>query len=63
MTFMLLASEMLTFGVLIAPLPYAVRKKFFRFLSESPAVAKLAYGLKITFMCARFSLFPRHTRH
>lgn len=41
---------MATFCVLVAPLPYAVRKKFFTFLSESALVAKLAYALKITFM-------------
>lgn len=44
--------------MLVAPLPYAVRKRFFRFLSESPLVAKLAYALKITFMCA-----PPQFRH
>lgn len=52
---MILAAEMGTFCVLVAPLPYAVRKKFFNFLSESPLVAKLAYGLKITFMCVLHS--------
>jgi Bap31/Bap29 transmembrane region len=41
---------MVTFCILVAPLPYAVRKRLFTFLSESPAVAKLAYGLKISFM-------------
>ncbi|KAI0791021.1 endoplasmic reticulum protein [Abortiporus biennis] len=50
LTFMLLASEMFTFLVLVAPLPHSLRKKLFRFLSESPAVAKVAYGLKITFI-------------
>ncbi|PSS37797.1 hypothetical protein EW026_g6449 [Hermanssonia centrifuga] len=50
MTFMLLASEMVTFCLLVSPLPYTIRKKVFRFLSESPIVAKLAYGLKITFI-------------
>ncbi|KAI0339114.1 B-cell receptor-associated 31-like protein [Trametopsis cervina] len=50
LTFMLLASEMTTFCVLVAPLPYAIRKKLFHFLSESTAVAKLAYALKITFI-------------
>ena len=60
MTFLLLAAEMVTFGVLIAPLPYAIRKKFFRFLSESPAIAKLAYGLKITFMCVPVLLALSH---
>lgn len=41
---------MATFCILVAPLPHAVRKKLFRFLSESPLVAKLAYGIKIAFM-------------
>lgn len=56
LTFMLLASEMTTFCVLVAPLPYAVRKRLFRFLSESPLVAKLAYGIKIAFMCVHLLL-------
>ncbi|KZP33266.1 endoplasmic reticulum protein [Athelia psychrophila] len=47
---MLLAAEMGTFCILVAPLPYAVRKRLFRFLSESPIVAKIAYGLKISFI-------------
>lgn len=50
LTFMLLASEMVTFCVLVAPLPHVVRKKLFHFLSESPIIAKLAYGVKIAFM-------------
>jgi len=50
MTFLLLASEMATFCLLVSPLPYAIRKRLFRFLSESVIVAKLAYGLKITFI-------------
>ncbi|KAF7964493.1 hypothetical protein HWV62_6891 [Athelia sp. TMB] len=39
-----------TFCILVAPLPYAVRKRLFRFLSESPIIAKIAYGLKISFI-------------
>lgn len=39
-----------TFCVLVAPLPHAARKRIFRFLSESPIVAKVAYALKISFM-------------
>ncbi|KII90141.1 hypothetical protein PLICRDRAFT_107989 [Plicaturopsis crispa FD-325 SS-3] len=50
LTFMLLAAEMVTFCFLVAPLPYAVRKRLFRFLSESPYVAKVAYALKISFI-------------
>ena len=50
LTFMLLAAEMATFCVLVFPLPHVVRKKLFRFLSESSMIAKLAYGVKISFM-------------
>ncbi|KAI0633031.1 B-cell receptor-associated 31-like protein [Trametes polyzona] len=50
LTFMLLAAEMVTFCVLVAPLPHVVRKKLFHFLSESPIIAKLAYGIKIAFI-------------
>ncbi|KAG7091999.1 hypothetical protein E1B28_008386 [Marasmius oreades] len=50
LTFGLLAAEMITFCVLVAPLPYVVRKKLFHFLSESVIVAKLAYALKISFI-------------
>ncbi|KAJ7756285.1 B-cell receptor-associated protein 31-like-domain-containing protein [Mycena metata] len=50
LTFMLLAAEMVTFCFLVFPLPHNVRKKVFGFLSESPIVAKLAYGLKISFI-------------
>lgn len=39
-----------TFCVLVAPLPYPVKKRLFSFLSESKIVAKVAYGLKISFM-------------
>ncbi|KAI6126389.1 endoplasmic reticulum protein [Pisolithus croceorrhizus] len=41
---------MVTFCLLVFPLPYTVRKKIFRFLSESPIVAKVAYALKISFI-------------
>ncbi|KAJ7452097.1 B-cell receptor-associated protein 31-like-domain-containing protein [Mycena galericulata] len=50
LTFMLLAAEMVTFCFLVFPLPHTVRKKVFGFLSESAAVAKIAYGLKISFI-------------
>jgi B-cell receptor-associated protein 31 len=52
---MLLASEMAAFCIFVAPLPFKVRRRLFRFLSESPIVAKIAYGLKISFM---YELFP-----
>ncbi|KAF8637092.1 hypothetical protein AX17_002997 [Amanita inopinata Kibby_2008] len=50
LTFLLLAAEMITFCCLVAPLPYTVRRKLFRFLSESPIIAKVAYVLKISFI-------------
>ncbi|KAH9911484.1 B-cell receptor-associated 31-like protein [Epithele typhae] len=50
LTFMLLASEMGAFCVLVFPLPHVVRKKIFNFLSESPLIAKVAYGVKISFI-------------
>nr|ODN85358.1 endoplasmic reticulum protein [Cryptococcus depauperatus CBS 7841] len=31
-------------------MPFAIRKKMFHFLSENPIVAKIQYGLKITFI-------------
>ena len=52
LTFMLLAAEMATFVIFVAPLPFAVRKRFFNFLASSPIIAKVAYGLKISFMYA-----------
>ncbi|KAI0291572.1 endoplasmic reticulum protein [Russula brevipes] len=50
LTFVLLASEMVAFCIFVAPLPFKVRRRLFRFLSESPFVAKFAYGLKISFI-------------
>ncbi|THU76155.1 B-cell receptor-associated 31-like protein [Dendrothele bispora CBS 962.96] len=50
LTFLLLASEMVTFCLLVLPLPYAIRKRMFHFLSESPIIAKLSYALKISFI-------------
>ncbi|EJU00258.1 endoplasmic reticulum protein [Dacryopinax primogenitus] len=50
MCFILLTAEMVFFLVLIAPLPFAIRRKFFTFLSESPIVGKIAYALKIMFI-------------
>ncbi|KAG8870075.1 Scaffold-type E3 ligase [Tulasnella sp. 331] len=41
---------MITSVVILMPMPFAVRKKVFTFLSTSPIVAKLAYGLKIAFI-------------
>ncbi|PPQ95116.1 hypothetical protein CVT25_011659 [Psilocybe cyanescens] len=50
LTFLLLAAEMVTFCILVAPLPYPIKKRVFSFLSESKIVAKVAYGLKISFI-------------
>ncbi|KAI7975435.1 hypothetical protein EIK77_006391, partial [Talaromyces pinophilus] len=46
LVFMLLVFEMLVFLALIVPLPYTVKRKLFAFISESPIVAKLQYGLR-----------------
>ncbi|KAK5945247.1 Endoplasmic reticulum transmembrane protein 3 [Knufia obscura] len=48
--FALLVFEMALFVSLIVPLPHAVKRKMFNFISESVIVAKLQYGLKITFI-------------
>jgi len=50
LVFMLLVTEMLIFCALIVPLPFTWRRKLFTFISESPIVAKLQYGMKITFI-------------
>ncbi|KAF9054152.1 endoplasmic reticulum protein [Panaeolus papilionaceus] len=50
LTFLLLAAEMVTFCILVTPLPYTIKKSLFTFLSTSPIVAKIAYGLKISFI-------------
>ncbi|KIW08662.1 uncharacterized protein PV09_00615 [Verruconis gallopava] len=50
LVFLLLVFEMVVFGALIIPLPYTVKRKLFTFISESPLVAKLQYGIKITFI-------------
>lgn len=50
LVFCLLVFEMAVFMGLILPLPFTVKRKLFTFISESPVVAKLQYGLKITFI-------------
>jgi len=50
LVFLLLVAEMVLFGLLIIPLPFTIRRKMFTFISESPLVAKLQYGMKITFI-------------
>jgi len=50
LVFMLLMAEMGLFMLLILPLPFTVRRRMFTFISENPFVAKIQYGLKITFI-------------
>jgi len=50
LVFLLLVAEMALFVLLIIPLPFPIRRKMFTFISESPLVAKLQYGMKITFI-------------
>lgn len=45
--FLLLVFEMAVFMALIVPLPFTVKRKIFTFISESPVIAKLQYGLKV----------------
>ena len=45
--FALLMLEMIIFGALIVPLPFTWRRKLFTFISESPLIAKLQYGMKV----------------
>lgn len=44
---MLLVTEMVVFMSLIIPLPFTWRRKLFTFISESPLIAKLQYGMKV----------------
>lgn len=48
--FLLLVTEMAIFMALIVPLPFTWRRKLFTFISENPLIAKLQYGMKITFI-------------
>ncbi|KAB5549960.1 B-cell receptor-associated protein 31-like-domain-containing protein [Coniochaeta sp. 2T2.1] len=50
LVFLLLVAEMALFMLLIVPLPFTLRRKMFTFISENPIIAKLQYGLKITFI-------------
>ncbi|CAO2657969.1 Nn.00g072290.m01.CDS01 [Neocucurbitaria sp. VM-36] len=50
LVFLLLVTEMVIFMALIVPLPFTWRRKLFTFISESPIIAKLQYGMKITFI-------------
>jgi len=50
LVFALLMVEMVLFVAIIFPLPHTIKRKMFNFISESVIVAKLQYGLKITFI-------------
>ncbi|KAL8739925.1 MAG: hypothetical protein Q9190_007317 [Brigantiaea leucoxantha] len=50
LVFVLLVLEMGLFMLLIVPLPYTFKRRLFTFISENPLVAKLQYGMKITFI-------------
>ncbi|KAJ6031926.1 hypothetical protein N7540_002658 [Penicillium herquei] len=50
LVFLLLVFEMAVFLALIIPLPFTIKRKLFAFISESPIIAKLQYGMKITFI-------------
>jgi len=50
LVFLLLVAEMSIFMLLVVPLPYTWKRKVFTFISESPLIAKLQYGMKITFI-------------
>ncbi|POS77386.1 BAP31 domain-containing protein [Diaporthe helianthi] len=50
LVFMLLMAEMALFMFLIVPMPFSLKRRVFTFISENPFVAKLQYGLKITFI-------------
>jgi len=45
-----MVAEVVMFGVLVTPLPHKIRKALFTWLSHSLIVAKVAYGLKISFI-------------
>ena len=45
--FLLLVFEMVVFMGLIIPMPFTLKRKIFTFISESPIVAKLQYGMKV----------------
>ncbi|KAI1743438.1 B-cell receptor-associated protein 31-like-domain-containing protein [Xylaria scruposa] len=50
LVFLLLVAEMSLFMLLVIPMPFTVKRKMFTFLSENPLIAKIQYGMKITFI-------------
>ncbi|KPV72033.1 uncharacterized protein RHOBADRAFT_9373, partial [Rhodotorula graminis WP1] len=49
-SFAILTLELMTFLVVIFPLPFAWRRAMFKAIAESHIIARLQYGLKITFI-------------
>ncbi|KAL9086616.1 MAG: hypothetical protein Q9165_007059 [Trypethelium subeluteriae] len=41
---------MVVFMTLIVPMPFAAKRRIFTFISENPLVAKVQYGMRITFI-------------
>ncbi|KAI1821284.1 B-cell receptor-associated protein 31-like-domain-containing protein [Xylaria intraflava] len=50
LVFLLLVAEMSLFMLLVVPMPFSFKRRMFNFLSENPIIAKIQYGLKITFI-------------
>ncbi|GAA6014481.1 hypothetical protein JCM10207_001623 [Rhodosporidiobolus poonsookiae] len=50
LAFALCSAEMLVFFVLIMPLPFTWRRAMFKTIAESQIIAKIQFGLKITFI-------------
>lgn len=50
--------EMGVFLALVIPLPHTIKRKLFAFISESPIIAKLQYGLKVHYFQLRIPKFP-----
>ena len=46
---MLLVFEMVIFMSLIVPMPFTWKRGLFTFLAENPVVAKIQYGMKVSF--------------
>ncbi|TIA93625.1 hypothetical protein E3P99_00106 [Wallemia hederae] len=50
-------TRIVTFLVLVAPMPFAFKQRFFKFLSTNPLVAKLQYSLKISLIFTSILFF------
>lgn len=58
--------EMSVFMALIVPLPFDWKRKLFEFISHSPIVAKLQYGMKVKTLPQSILgrvRFPQSRRH